>query len=68
MAAKKDYQSLSAELDEILAALQSTDIDIDDAIKTYERGIEVVNELEAYLKNAENKITKIKADLTRAKE
>lgn len=68
MTTKKDYQSLSAELDEILVMLQSADIDIDEAIKAYERGIVVANELENYIKNAENKITKIKADLTNQKE
>ncbi len=63
MATKKtDYQSLSRELDEILAKLQSVDLDIDEAVKAYERGMTIAKELESYLKTAENKITKIKAD------
>lgn len=48
------------ELDEILTKLQSNDLDVDEAIKLYERGMEVAKEIEKYLKEAENKITKIK--------
>jgi exodeoxyribonuclease VII small subunit len=64
MSAKKiDYKELSAELDEVLAKLQSaTDLDVDEAVKAYERGMEIAKELESYLKEAENKVTKIKAD------
>ena len=38
------------------------DLDVDEAVKFYERGMEISKELEAYLKDAENKVTKIKAD------
>jgi exodeoxyribonuclease VII small subunit len=63
MAVKKtDYKKLSGELDEILSRLQSADLDIDEAVKAYERGMAIAKELEDYLKTAENKIIKIKAD------
>ncbi len=62
MTGKIDYKKLSAELDEILAKLQSSDIDVDEAIKVYERGMQVSQQLETYLKTAENKITKIKTE------
>jgi exodeoxyribonuclease VII small subunit len=63
MAEKKiDYKRLSSELDEVLGKLQSADLDVDEAVKAYERGMEIAKELEAYLKEAENKVTKIKAD------
>lgn len=58
---KANYQSLSGELDEILMQLQSSDLDIDEAMKAYERGMVVAKQLEAYLKTTENKITKIQA-------
>jgi len=60
--ASKDisYQELKSELDVILGKLQSGDLDIDEAVKAYERGMELFKELEKYLKEAENKITKIK--------
>ena len=54
------YQELSAELEAILAQLQGADLDIDEAVKGYERGMTIVKELEKYLKDAENKVTKIK--------
>lgn len=58
--AKTDYRALSEELDTILESLQTADLDIDEAIKRYERGMVIVKGLEAYLKNAENKVTKLK--------
>jgi exodeoxyribonuclease VII small subunit len=56
----KDYRAMAAELDAILEALQTTDLDIDEAVKAYTHGMEIVEELEKYLKSAENKVTKIK--------
>ncbi len=56
-----DYKKLSAELDEILASMQSSGVDVDEALKQYERGMEITKQLEDYLKTAENKVTKIKA-------
>jgi exodeoxyribonuclease VII small subunit len=57
---KTDYTKLNAELDEILVKLQSSDLDVDEAVKAYERGMNIAKELEAYLKQAENKIKKIR--------
>jgi len=59
---KADYQALSTELEAILLELQQDDVDIDNAMQRYERGLEVVKQLEQYLKTAENKIIKLKAD------
>lgn len=59
-----NYKLLNTELDEVLTKLQSEDLDVDDAVALYERGIAIVKELESYLKNAENKVTKIKADFS----
>lgn len=59
---KTNYQDLSRELDEILAKLQSSELDIDEALKAYERGMVVAKQLEDYLKTAENKITKLKTN------
>jgi exodeoxyribonuclease VII small subunit len=60
---KLDYQALSAELDEILARLQSGEVNIDEALPAYERGMALVKELETYLKTAENQVTELKAKL-----
>ncbi|MBI1856684.1 exodeoxyribonuclease VII small subunit [Candidatus Saccharibacteria bacterium] len=48
-------------MEDILVKLQSDSLDIDEAVKLHERGTIIVKELEAYLKNAENKVAKIKA-------
>lgn len=62
MSKSNDYQALSKELDEIMNKLQGEDITIDDAVSHYERGMEIVKQLETQLKEAENKVTKIKSD------
>lgn len=68
MATKKtDYQSLNAELNEVLEVLQSSDLDIDKAVASYERGMQLIEQLELQLKSAENKITKIKQNWENAK-
>lgn len=55
-----DYQALQVELDAILAWFETDDVDLDQAIVKYERGMEIAKELEAYLKTAENKIEVVK--------
>lgn len=58
---KVDYKALQAELDQILDKLQNDELDIDGAVGSYERGMEIVKQLEAYLKDAENTVTKLQA-------
>ena len=53
-----DYQALSQELDQIVTKLQLDDVAIDDALKLHTRGIEITKQLEKYLKEAENTVTK----------
>lgn len=55
-----DYQALQAELDKILLWFEQDDVDLDQAIAKYERGMEIAKELETYLKTAENKIEIVK--------
>lgn len=65
MASKQiNYQKLQAELDEIMRQLQSGDIDVDEALKHYERGLAIVKLLEEYLEQAENRVREIKAKFT----
>lgn len=62
MAAKQaTYKELSEELDRVMADLERGDLDIDEAVKCYERGLAIVKELEAHLQDAENKVTQLKA-------
>lgn len=63
MAKDPDYQTLNEELQAILGKLQSGEITIDEALPAYERGQQLITELEKYLKTAENKITELQAKL-----
>jgi len=58
--ADKNYQTLSSELETVLARLQAPDINVDEAVKLYEQGLKLVIALEKHLKQAENKIEKLK--------
>lgn len=55
------YQDMNAELESILLELQESELDIEVAVKKYERGLELIAVLEDYLKTAENRVTKLKA-------
>lgn len=59
MSEQKSYREMRNELDEIMTNLHTSDLDIDLAIKQYERGMQLIKELEAYLKKAELKIKKV---------
>jgi exodeoxyribonuclease VII small subunit len=61
--AKKDpdYRTLSDELDALLATLQSSDIQVDEAMKLYEQGLGLVKQLEQRLGQAENELITLKA-------
>jgi exodeoxyribonuclease VII small subunit len=58
---KQNYEDLRSELDTILAELQKSDLDIDQALKHYGRGLELVKQLEKYLADAENTVRELKA-------
>lgn len=62
--AEKDYQTLSAELDQVLASLQTPGVHVDDAVKLYEEGLKLVGQLEKHLQQAENKIEQLKLAAT----
>lgn len=57
---QKNYQTLSAELDTVLAKLQDPNVLVDEAVTLYEQGTKLVGQLEKHLKSAENKLTKLK--------
>lgn len=52
-----NFQKLSDELEQIMVELQRDDLDIDVALKQYERGLVIIKDLEAYLKLAENMVS-----------
>lgn len=62
MATKKSYRDLQAELDGVLAELQSAELDIDKALDLYKQGQKLIAQLEDYLQNAKNEITRLSSD------
>lgn len=61
-----NYQELSTELDQILAKLQSPEVQVDELAVLYKDGLKIITQLEGHLKQTENVIEKIK--LNAAKE
>lgn len=57
----KSYQELDAELEDITLKLQSSDVDLDEATKLYERALIVLENLETHIKTAKNKVSQLKA-------
>jgi exodeoxyribonuclease VII small subunit len=58
---KPDYQSLKTELESVMTKLQDEDLDVDEALSLYQRGLELVQQLDSYLKTAENTVHELKA-------
>lgn len=56
---EKTYQELAEELETLLSDLQEDGLDVDQAMSKYERGLEIIKQLEQYLQTAENKVTKL---------
>lgn len=59
---QKTYGEMSAQLDEILAWFDSTEVDLDEAMSKYQEALKLIEQMEAYLKTAENKVRKISSE------
>ena len=59
MPQKITFEQAMAELDEIVRKLENGQIPLEEAVKTYERGIELKKICEEKLKSAEMKIEKL---------
>ena len=53
-----DYRAKAEELEKIVAELQNPDIQIDEATKLHAAGLKLIEELEAYLNQAEIEVKK----------
>lgn len=60
----KTYQQMQSELDKLMASLRQGSGDIDESVIQYQQAMQLIKELEEYLKNAQNKISKIKKDFS----
>jgi exodeoxyribonuclease VII small subunit len=57
--AQKNYQQLAEELAGIIDWFESDDVNLDQALIKYEKATKLLAQMEAYLKTAQNSITKI---------
>lgn len=55
----KTYQQMAEELSELVSWFEGEDIELDQAVAKYEQAMELLDQMEAYLTAAENKIKKI---------
>lgn len=55
------YAALKSELETVMLELQRDDLAIDAALQHYQRGLELVQQLERYLATAENTVRELKA-------
>ena len=60
----KTYQQMQSELDKLMTSLRQGSGDIDESVLQYQQAMQLIKELEEYLKNAQNKISKIKKDFS----
>lgn len=56
--AEFDYRKKSDKLEKIVEQLQDPDIQIDEAVKLHAAGLKLIEELEAYLNQAEVEVKK----------
>lgn len=54
------YSEAIAELEEITNYLESSDVDLDEAIRKFDRGSDLAKQIEDHLASAENKLKSIK--------
>jgi exodeoxyribonuclease VII small subunit len=57
----KTYRQLSDEFAELAAWFESDDVNLDEAVAKYEQAMELLVQMEDYLKTAQNKVKKIAA-------
>ncbi len=57
-----NYEQLYKELEDIVAKLQSEEVDLDTSIELFKRGVEIKNQCLAILNNAQEEVVKILND------
>lgn len=58
--ASKTYNQLQKELDQLMTKLQDDELDIDEAVNTYQAATAIIADMQKYLKTAKNKLSKVK--------
>lgn len=57
----RTYQQMAEELARLVDWFESDQVNLDEAVAKYEQAMELLAQMEAYLKTAENKVKKIAA-------
>jgi exodeoxyribonuclease VII small subunit len=63
-----DFGAAYAELEQIVGWFEKEDVDLDEALTKFERGLELASQCKARLKEVENKVVKIKAKFDELEE
>jgi exodeoxyribonuclease VII small subunit len=58
---KQSYKDLSAKLNAIIEWFEGDQVNLDEAVAKYEEANKLIEQMEDYLKTAENKVKKISA-------
>ena len=59
MEQKLPFQQSMSRLEEIIAALEKNEIELEDAIALFEEGLQLVNSCDSQLKNFENRVQEL---------
>lgn len=59
----QNFSKLMKELEDIVAWFEKDDIDLDESLAKFERGVEISELLKSRLKDTENKVKKIQSKL-----
>lgn len=63
-----DYHALSTELDTVLTSLQQPDVQVHDAVALYERGLQIIAQLEHFVTDAEHTLEKVRLQASESSE
>lgn len=55
----KTYQQMTDELNGLIEWFESDSVNLDEAVGKYEQALELVGQMETFLKDAQNKVKKI---------
>lgn len=58
---EKSYQQMTEELSQLVDWFESDLVNLDEAVEKYEQAMDLLNQMEIYLKTAKNKVKKIAA-------
>lgn len=61
---KESFKSAFLELEKIVTEFEGQDLDLEEALPRFERGLELAKKLRERLKQIENKVTEIKKKYT----